>query len=246
MPSSISEGVAQITKWLNDNQGLLSAAIFVATLLLGWVSGIFSALRRRPKFKLGLIDGPTLCCTFSVGKNHNSYDVHRTGIALYLVIANTGSAPSSIGNIAVGYHWHLKPFTLQWIRYRLGWFWLTNQAAALEDFQARIGGNVKVYPFLTQRNFLSPAYSDTFLNVGQSTNGVVYFEQSDSWGGCFPTVKNGRVLIRVRVLDAFGGKHTLKATIPSVSLDEARKFNPSFGKTLAELRGDPLPVDRQQ
>ena len=33
-----------VAKWLNDNQGVLGAAIFLLTLCLGWVSGIFSDL----------------------------------------------------------------------------------------------------------------------------------------------------------------------------------------------------------
>jgi hypothetical protein len=72
-------------------------------------------------------------------------------------------------------------------------------------------------------------------------NGVVYFEQSDSWGGCFPKVQNSRVRIKVRVLDTFGNKYTNTFWIPSVTLAEARKYNPAFGKTRAELHGKPLP-----
>lgn len=56
---------AQATKWSNDNQGIVSVAIFVFTIVFGWATGIFSALRRKPKFKLSLIDGPTFCCTYA-------------------------------------------------------------------------------------------------------------------------------------------------------------------------------------
>lgn len=93
--------------WSNQNQGVLAVVLFLVTLALGWVSGIFSALRRKPKFQISVIDGPTFCCTFMLGKRHGDYEVHRTGVALYLRIANVGSAPSSIDNISIGYHWHL-------------------------------------------------------------------------------------------------------------------------------------------
>jgi hypothetical protein len=125
---------AKASKWANDNQGLLSIAIFVITIALGWVSGIFSALRRKPKFNLALVDGPTFCCTYPTGKTYGEFEVHRTGIALYLVIANVGSAASNIQQISVGYHWHLHPFSVQWLKYKVGWFWLTDQAVALADF----------------------------------------------------------------------------------------------------------------
>ncbi len=212
--------------------------------MFGWASGIFSALRRRPKFKLSLFDGPTFCCTYPIGKKCGELESHRTGIALYLAVANVGSAASSIESVSVGYHWPLYPFSAQWIRYSIGWFWLENQSAALTDFQANIGENIKIYPFLTQQSFLSNAERNTYLEVGCSTNGVVYFEQSDSWGGCLPAVQNGHARMKVRVCDVFGNKHTGKFSVRAVSLDEARKYNPSFGKTLAELHGEPLPFDR--
>lgn len=90
MLSNLSGTYTAIAKGLNDNQGVVGVTIFVATLILGWVSGIFSALRRRPKFKIGLIDGPTFVCTFLTGKKFDDYDVHRTAVALYLKIANVG------------------------------------------------------------------------------------------------------------------------------------------------------------
>jgi len=234
---------AQASKWSNDNQGVVSLAIFLVTVAFGWASGIFSALRRRPKFCLGLIDGPTFCCTFTVGKEHQSQEVHRTGIALYLAVANIGTAASSIESVSVGYHWHIHPFSFQWLRYSIGWFWLENQSVALADFQAAIGGGIKVYPFLMQRNNLSPGNATTFLQAGQSTNGVVYFEQTDSWGGCFPSPKNDRVTVKVCVTDVFRRKHKAKFRIPFVSMEYARKYNPSFGTTHAELNGEQLPID---
>lgn len=230
-------------KWFNANQGIVSVALFFFTITFGWTSGIFSALRRKPKFKITMIPGPTFCCTYPVGKKHGEFDVHRTGVALYLIIANIGSAPSSIENISIGYHWHIKPFSMLWIKYRLGWFWLDEQTAVLADFQSNIGENLKIYPFLTQKSFLSGESAETFLEVGQSTNGVVYFEQGDSWGGCFPTVQQDSIRLKVRVCDVFGNCHNAKISVPVVSFDKARTFNPSFGKTLAELHNEPLPYD---
>lgn len=241
MLTELSELYAQTSKWSNDNQGVVSIGIFLVTMAFGWVSGIFSSLRRKPKFRLNLIDGPTFCCTYHVGKTHGDYEVHRTGIALYLVVANTGSAASSIANVSVGYHWHLQRLSFQWLRYSIGWFWLKHQSVSLTDFQAKIGESIKVFPFLTQANHLAPLKAETFLEVGQSTNGVVYFEQADSWGGCFPSAKDGRVRIKVSVEDTFGKSHAAKFIIPSVPMEYAQKYNPSFGRTLSELHGEPLP-----
>jgi len=234
------------SNWCNANQGVVSVALFAATILFGWASGIFSALRRRPKFKVTSIQGPTFCCTYEIGKRIGDYEIHRTGIALYLKIANVGSAASSIDDISIAYHWQIRPFSVHWLRYSVGWFWLTQPTAALSDFQTKIGESTKVYPFLLQRSSLLRADLKTYLGVGQSTHGVVYFEQDDSWGGCYPAVQGGRVKIKVRIRDGFGSRHTAKFSVPSVSLEDARKYNPDFGKTLAELRGEPLPCDKFQ
>lgn len=206
--------------------------------MLGWLTGIFDALRRRPRFRVQAIDGPTFCSTFMTGKEKDGYQVHRSAFALYLHVTNIGSSSGSIDDIHIGYHWNVHRFSPSWFRYGLGWFWLKNQTVAVEDFQVYIGENLKIYPFLVQRNFLSSANSNTFLEIGQSTNGVVYFEQSDSWGACFPLVRDGKIRVKVRVIDAFGKRHVQKLRIPSVTPEEARKFNPAFGTTIAHLRGE--------
>jgi len=146
----LSAYITLSVKWLNDNVGVVSLLVFLVTAFFGWASGIFAALRRRPKFKVTVIlDGPTLCCTFPIGERHGAFDMHRTAIALYLKISNIGSASSSIDNISIGYHWHLalKPFRMQWLQYTVGWFWLTDQSVVLADFQSKIGEHIKVYPY---------------------------------------------------------------------------------------------------
>lgn len=244
MLTTLTNLFAQTSKWSNDNQGVVSIGIFVVTMGFGWVSGIFSTLRRKPKFKVSLIEGPTFCCSFHTGKTRGEHEIHRTGIALYLAVVNIGSAASSIVNISIGYHWHLRRFSLMWLQNSVGWFWLHNQAASLTDFQAKIGDNIKVFPFLMQTNQLAPLCAVTFLQVGQSTNGVVYFEQSDSWGGCLPSARDGLVRIKVAIEDAFGKKHYARFSIPSVTMEYARRYNPSFGITLSELHGEKLPFDK--
>ena len=174
---------------------------------------------------------------------HGTFPVHRTGIALYLRVSNIGSAATSLEAIGVGYHCNIRGASIQWLRFRIGWLWLNDQIAAIHDFQAKIGENTKIYPFLVQASTLSGRSADTFLVPGQSTNGVVYFEQSDSWGGFSPLIENSRVRVKVAVRDTFGSKHTRKFTIPAVSMEQARAFNPSFGKTLTELRNETLPHD---
>lgn len=234
-----------IVIWLNSNQGLLTLSIFIATILLGWASGIFSTLRQKPKFKFNIINGPTFACTFPLGKKKGNFDVHRTCISLYLNVSNVGSSPSSIERISVGYHWNISPFSLSWLKYSVGWFWLEKQAVSLEDFQIKIGESTKIYPFIFQKSGLGPGETETYLNIGQSTIGIVYFEQPDSWGGCSPKTENDKVKVKVKLVDVFGKSHKRNFSIPKVSLEQARKYNPSFGKTISTLNGETLPIDTQ-
>jgi hypothetical protein len=231
---------------LNDNQGVVSVSIFLITLFFGWTSGIFSALRRKPKFTCELLSNPTFACIFPTDEKFNDHDVHRIGFALYLSVANRGNAASSLYAVHIGYRWNLIPWTMSWFRHSLCKQWLTERTTSLSDFQAVIGGHLKVYPFMFQRNYLSTVQQTTYLQPGQSVVGIVYFEQPDSWGGAQPRVRDGQIQLFVRLLDVFGRSYTQKFSIPAVSLDEARKFNPSFGRTLAEIRGRPLPGEEAQ
>lgn len=232
----ISQTYSSIATWLNTNGGVLSVGIFGLTLFLGWISGIFSALRRRPKFQMGLIEGPTFCCTFPLGRTEGEYDTHRTVFALYLNVANIGSAASSIDNVSVAYHWDIRPISISWLRNAVGWFWLKYQAVALDDFQIQIGENIKVYPFLTQRSIYTNSDPTTYLDVGQSAKGVAYFEQEESWGGCYPKEVGGKVRVKVRITDVFGKFHHAKFWVPKLSFEEASKFNPQLGQSLEEVR----------
>jgi hypothetical protein len=228
--------IKSCAKWANDNQGVVTVVIFAATILLGWVSGIFGALRHKPVFKISILDGPTFCSTFPIAEKYKGYDVHRTAIAVYLNIANIGSAPASIERIFLGYKWHLDRFSILWLRYRLFWFWLNYSVTSLEDFKYDFGQHIKVYPFLLQVTSTVMKEPQAYLQVGQSVNGVVYFEQKESWGGCFPSPKNGTTKVKLKIKDSFGGSHTKKTTIPVVLIEEARKYCGSFGMTFETLK----------
>jgi hypothetical protein len=229
----------EVTKWLNDNQGVLTLLIFLVTLFLGWVSGAFASLRRKPKLRLELRPGPTLCTTFLTGEKHQEYDVHRTAISLYLRITNIGSAPTSIERVSVGYHWHLNRLGLLWFRYRVFWFWL-DQVVTMENFRVNMGDWVKIYPALFQGNAALGTTTNTYLEVGRATGGVVYFEQKESWGACFPSPRGDQAKIKVKVTDAFGRNYRKRFWIPVVTLEEAKRYNPSFGGTIPAVRSEPV------
>ncbi|WP_310541588.1 hypothetical protein [Phenylobacterium sp.] len=213
--------------WLNANQGVLAVLIFGASAAFAWFSGIISALRRRPRLKIEATPGPTLYAVVPTGRDLDGKPSHRTCISIYLHVANAGSAPTSIGNISVGFRW--RAFSSQWIRH---------QCVALADFQAilREEGETKIYPFLTQKGFITGDSANTYLDIGEITNGVIYFEGTEAWGACLPLIRRGHAAIAVVIEDAFGGKHRQRVEVPYVSLQEARKYNPRFGESTEGAR----------
>lgn len=237
----IEKEILALSKWLNGNEGVLALILFVISAFFAWFSGIISALRRRPILKISVIPGPTFCVIDSIGTDDAGRDNHRLSISLYLEIANAGSAPTSIGDINVGYRWALRPLSIHWWISLFSVHWIENQTISLKDFQAVVseGGDLKIFPFLTQKSAITGVSANTYLDVGEITNGVVYFEQPDAWGACQPVNMANRTRIYIRIYDAFGGKHRAHAIIPIVSIAEAKKYNPSFGDSLNELRKVP-------
>lgn len=219
----------EIIKWCNENSGFVSLLIFAATLFLGWISGFFKSIIRKPIFKIRIIPGPTLCTTFPVDMQYNGHQVHRTAISVYLNVSNIGTSPASIEKIWVGYHWKS-------IKYFFTWFWLKEQMVTIEDFQYDFGENVKVYPSLMQGTAITMSRVDTYLQVGKSVTGVVYFEQDNSWGACFPAQKEGKAKFCIKIIDTFGGQHKTIFNAQVMELKDAKKYNPSFGETLRTLR----------
>lgn len=224
----MEELLNKIVTICNNNSGFLTLIIFIATILFGWTSGLFRAILRKPKFKIALIEGPTFCCTFETGRQHNGYDAHMTAFVLYLYIKNVGAISSSIDKISVGYHNNS-------LKYYFLWFWLNKQTISLQDFSVKIGENVKVYPFLTQKSIFLQSESQSFLQIGKSANGIVYFEQGESWGSYKPIENDGKVKVKVKVLDVFGRSYSKIFKIPNIKIEEARKFNPDFGLTYETL-----------
>ncbi len=221
-----------IVEWTNDNSGFLTLLLFLTTLFLGWVSGIFQKLRYRSNFILELTAGPTFCCTFNTGKKYQGQNTHRTSIVIYLSIKNIGTAPSEIHRVNIGYHNHS-------FKYRFLWFWLV-QTTSLRDFGHTIGENLRVYPFLIQKSTLLPQENITYLLSGQSSKGIVYFEQAESYGSFLPRVKNGKIKVKVKVFDVFNKCFSSTFWIPIVDLEYAKKFNVEFGNTLKSMEENKL------
>jgi len=221
-----------LINWTNQNAGFLTLILFLTTLVLWWVSGIFRALTHKPMFKIGLLDGPTFFCTFPAGKEFNQSPTLRTAAAIYLKITNIGTAPAQIVSVRLGYHNYSFKHTFIW-------FWLYT-TPAIGDFGHTIGENVRIFPFLFQKSVLLHQSISTYLKPGQDTKGVLYFEQPESWGSFKPRTKNESTKVKVLVKDSYGNTYSKRFKVPVVELEYAKKFNSKFGTTLSLIEENPM------
>jgi hypothetical protein len=218
--------------WTNHNAGFLALILFVFTLILGWFSGIFRTLRHKPKFKLNISEVPTFISTFETIKEFKGSKTHRTAAVVYLTVTNIGTAPAQIISVDLGYHNYSFKYTFLWD-------WI-HGTPAIGDFGHTIGENLRIFPFLFQKNSHSLTHGVTYLQSGQDAKGIVYFEQPESWGGFKPRIKNNKTKIRILVKDSFGNKYTKNFHINVVDLEYAKKFNSNFGTTLSLMEENPI------
>lgn len=172
------ETLKNIISWTNENSGFVSVLIFLITLLIAWISGFFRMLVNKPKLKIQIINQCSFCCVFDLNEKYNDLPVHKSAFVIYIKITNIGKAPTSIGKIKLGYF--KSDFTHKFFSKRN---WLT-ETISKEDFKFPFENseNLKVFPFLKQRNQLITNDSDTYLSIGKQNNGIIYFEELEAYG----------------------------------------------------------------
>ncbi|PCH76227.1 MAG: hypothetical protein COB98_06790 [Flavobacteriaceae bacterium] len=215
----------------NNNSGFLGLLLFVLTLFISWVSGLFKHIKKRPKFKIRIIENATFGCIIDLYRTHKNLPVNKTAFAIYIEVTNIGNAPSSIGKINLGYLLSdMKP------KWRTSRKWIV-ETISKSDFRVEFKGSdkLRVFPFLKQANEFQRNV-DTYLEVGKSVSGIVYFEQNEAFGSWMPRLnkdlKTSDLIIKIE--DAFGRCHKKKFTIELVDPNYSLKFSPYFGQTQHE------------
>lgn len=229
--------INDLAKWSNDNSGFLSIILFLATIGIGWVSGIFALIRNKPKFKIDIINQCTFYSTLIQEKTYKGYPVHKTAFVIYCKITNVGYSGSDIGEIQLIYQ--RKDRRLFFHEKRP-----IKETICCSDFTYKFQetGHVKVFPFLKQVNQLLP-YQDveTYLPVGKSKNGIIYFEEKETYGNLYP-IRNKDLRttpIVIEVKDAYGKIFRKKLNIKYIEPEEALTYNPDFAMTFKKYTINP-------
>ena len=98
----------------------------------------------------------------------------------------------------------------------------------------------KTIPFLKQRNWKYANDTDTYLQEGKSQNGLVYFEQMESYGNWVPRLSDDgqKANIVIEIKDAYDRKHIKNFNIKMVTPEYAFRYNSYFGQTQIEYFKD--------
>lgn len=221
-----------ISNWCNQNPGLVTIIIFFLTIIIGWISGFFKFIRKRPKFKISTIEGPTFGSIITLEKTYQGLPVYKTAFVLYLEITNIGNAPSSLGQIKIGYLRDDK--TPIWKSKRI---WIKETVLKSDlTIKFRDSELTKVYPFLKQKSSLLPDSLDTYLEVGKIVSGITYFEELETYGNWKPKLNKDQktIDIKINIQDAFGRNHSKILKINIVEQKKALEMSPYFGQTYNE------------
>lgn len=234
------ELIEGVINWTNDNSGFLSVVIFLLTLLIAWLSGLFQAINRKPKFRIDLIEHDSFGCIFDLKRTHNGLPINKTSFAIYLRVTNIGNAPSTIRKIKLGYiKSDLNPLWISSMMKNRQWI---SETISKDDFNVMFEGSSrgKVIPFLKQRNMNYNNSTDTYLQEGKSVNGMVYFEQMESFGNWVPRLSDDgrKANIVIMIRDVYNRKHTKHFDIKIVTPEDAFKYNSYFGQTQIEYFKD--------
>lgn len=213
-----------ISQWSNENSGYLALIIFLVTLLISFIIFLFKKTTApKPSLKIEVIKHPTMCSSFATGNINENQKLHSTAFLIYLKITNDGKIPIQIGNINIAYKSENN---------KEKWYWINEETTLLEDYMTPIGDKLKVYPFLKQLNYVSPSTTKTYLQSGEDTNGLVYFEQKESQGLDYPSIdSNFKVETKIVVHDTVGNKWSIEYLIVKVQIEPIREICPSFGLT---------------
>lgn len=230
--------IEDLIKWSNENSGFLSVVLFIATICIGWISGLFSLIRNKPKFKIDIINQCTFYSTLILEKTYKGYPVHKTAFVIYCKITNIGYSASDIGNIQLIYQRSDCKRFLHKKRY-------VKETICCSDFiyEFKESGNTKVFPFLKQVNQLIPNYNcETYLPAGKSKNGIIYFEEDEAYGNLYPIKNKDKTTspIILEVKDIYGKTYRKKVDIKYVEPEEALLYNPNFAMTLKKYDINPV------
>lgn len=215
-----------IQTWTNENAGALALLIFIATSTFGAVFYVYKHIRNKsalkPKLEISVIKEPTMCSSFDTGNISNNERLHRTAFLIYLKLHNNGEVPIQIGDIHVGYKSENEKLK--------EWRWLKKETVLLEDYMVPIGDKLKVIPFLKQSSFINTRTPKTYLQQGEDTNGMVYFEQEESKGKDYPYMDPDYFVKTIIVVhDTKGNEWSVEHRTPKVLIEPIREICPSFG-----------------
>jgi hypothetical protein len=241
-----------VVDWINNNSGVIEILLFILSLFIAWFAGFFKYLKRNPKFKIKLLDGPTQCSEVETGEKKDGFEIKRACFSFYLKIANIGFSSSSIKSIKIKYKSDTFLFENFWlwkksnfdenkisnIKFLYKWTSKISLTSSLSNFEYKLNDDkTKQYAHLIQHNEIIEN-PDKFLERGKSTGGIIYFESERYFGGYQPKVIGGFCDVKIYIKDVFSNRHVFKVKVPYKTIEEARKYNSEFGNSYKSIENE--------
>lgn len=216
--------VQYIREWVEYNSGFLSVAIITISIIVGWLSGTFKAIRRKPKLSVNL-NKPSFYSIRCFEEYYQGISLFRPFFLLYLDIKNIGYSPTTITGNRLCFKVRVGKIRFKKI--------CIKDVPVLGDVGHTIGENLRVFPFLIQKNTLMNNDSElSYLKEGGQANGMLYFESPKCWGDFVPYNKDGKTKIYLKVIHTMGKPVSKKFLVEEWLLSYAEKFNKNLGWTL--------------
>lgn len=230
------EAINDFIDWTNLNSGFLSVILFGATVIYGWLSGLFGSLIKKPKLKIRFIDKLSFFSMYLTGENWKhpdsklEYELHKTGFVAYMSFANVGNMATSIDKIYIGYYLN-KPGFFKKINWLAQWH-------TIEPFLIPIIDDKYIYvKALRTRSHQFDDSNKDYIDVGASVIGVSYFEQQTAYGNFSPLMnKDNTTTVTIKILDVYGKKYLFKTKLRSIDIADARTYNRNFGNIESHLK----------
>jgi len=214
--------IEELIKWSNSNSGFLSLLLFIATLLIGWFSGIYSSLTSRSKIKVEVLKRPAVCMVEKIDKTNS-----RASFGIYLKIVNIGYSPVDIDSVFLSFQTQSKAWSDK----------LSSTVCKSEFFEILDGNKLKVLPFLTQRIPGAVGDNSSYLNRGQQKVGIVYFESDPLINSELPfNNRESKIKVKLYLVDTLGKSYLKDGEVFLVQPQVLRKSICSeFGNTKKNL-----------
>lgn len=201
---------------LNNNTWVVAVTIFLLTILVWWISGLFSYIRNKPSLKIKryseIIPHFFVSGWLSLNKEKESwFEVERLVLFLWLSVSNIWFSDTTIESYRLEYE------DINWKKHKLV------PMSLPEPLSHWIWEYQKVFPSLTT-NYPHFWHNNSWkIDVGSNILWFLYFNIEYFWS-YQPLIKNNKISAKLFIEDVYWKTYQFKVDIVEKNIDYLSKF----------------------